>query len=91
MKDLSFYLEGEYGIRIENDIAAVKKCENEYDNFLGFEILTLAPIDLSPVLFEDMSPDEIKALDDYHRMVYDRLSPYLDNETEKWLKEYIKH
>ena len=86
-----FYLEGEYGIRIENDIAAVKKCENEYDNFLGFEILTLAPIDLSPVLFEDMSPDEIKALDDYHRMVYDRLSPYLDNETEKWLKEYIKH
>lgn len=86
-----FYLEGEYGIRIENDIAAVKKCENEYDNFLGFEILTLAPIDLSPVLFEDMSPDEIKALDDYHKMVYDKLSPYLDNETEKWLKEYIKH
>ena len=86
-----FYLEGQYGIRIENDIAAVKKCENEYDSFLGFEILTLAPIDLSPVLFEDMSPDEIKALDTYHKMVYDRLSPHLDNETARWLKEYIRH
>lgn len=86
-----FYLEGQYGIRIENDIATVKKCENEYDSFLGFEILTLAPIDLSPVLFEDMSADEIKALDAYHKKVYDKLSPYLDNETCSWLKAYITH
>ena len=84
-----FYLEGKFGIRIENDILTVKKSENEYGTFLGFEILTLAPIDLSPVIWEDMNDDEIEALVRYHQMVYDRLSPYLDKDTSEWLKKYI--
>ncbi len=86
-----FYLEGEYGIRIENDILTVKKEENDYGTFLGFEVLTLAPIDLSPVIWEDMEKSEILALDSYHKQVYNKLSPYLDNETLKWLEEYIRH
>jgi Xaa-Pro aminopeptidase len=86
-----FYLEGEYGLRIENDILTVKKEENDYGTFLGFEVLTLAPIDLSPVIWEDMEKSEILALDSYHKQVYNKLSPYLDNETLKWLEEYIRH
>ncbi len=84
-----FYLAGEFGIRIENDILTVVKSENDYGTFLGFEVLTLAPIDLNPVIWEDLNTEEIEALSSYHKMVYDKLSPYLDNETEKWLKAYI--
>lgn len=81
-----FYKEGEYGIRIENDILTVKKTENEYGTFLGFEVLTLAPIDLTPVIWEDMTKDEIETLNEYHKTVYEKLSPYLDNATAEWLK-----
>ena len=84
-----FYLTGKFGIRIENDILTVVKQENEHGTFLGFEVLTLAPIDLTPVIWEDLNTEEIEALSSYHKMVYDKLSPYLDNETEKWLKAYI--
>lgn len=84
-----FYLAGEFGIRIENDILTVVKSENDYGTFLGFEVLTLAPIDLNPVIWEDLTTEEIEALSSYHKMVYDKLSPYLDNETAKWLKSYI--
>ena len=84
-----FYLAGEFGIRIENDILTVVKSENDYGTFLGFEVLTLAPIDLNPVIWEDLTTEEIEVLSSYHKMVYDKLSPYLDNETAKWLKSYI--
>ncbi|MBO4509800.1 MAG: aminopeptidase P family protein [Lachnospiraceae bacterium] len=81
-----FYLAGEFGIRIENDILTVVKKENDYGTFLGFEVLTLAPIDLTPVILEDLTREETEALKDYHNMVYDKLSPYLDKETAEWLK-----
>ena len=81
-----FYKEGEFGIRIENDILTVVKKENEYGTFLGFDVLTLAPIDLTPVIFEDLTKEEAEALKNYHSMVYEKLSPYLDEETAKWLK-----
>ena len=85
-----FYLEGKFGIRTENDVVVVKKCENEFNNFLGFEILTLAPIDLAPIIWEDMTEEEIKTLNEYHRTVYEKLSPYLDSETAEWLSEHTK-
>ncbi|MCR5206561.1 MAG: aminopeptidase P family protein [Lachnospiraceae bacterium] len=82
-----FYLEGEFGVRIENDVLTVLKGENEDGTFLGFEVLTLAPIDLTPVIWEDLTSEEIEALADYHRTVVEKLSPYLDNETAEWLKK----
>ncbi len=83
-----FYLAGEYGIRTENDIAVVKKEENGYDTYLGFEVLTLAPIDVTPVIWEDMTREETEFLNDYHKTVYEKLSPYLDTETAEWLKDH---
>lgn len=85
-----FYLEGEYGIRLENDIVAVEKYKDDYETFLGFDVLTLAPFDMSPINWDDMSEEEIKILNDYHQMVYDKVSPYLDEETRTWLFNYIK-
>ena len=81
-----FYLEGKFGIRTENDVLTVLKQENEYGTFLGFEILTLAPIDLTPVIREDLTTEEIKVLNEYHHMVYEKISPFLDKETAEWLK-----
>ena len=81
-----FYLEGEYGIRTENDVAVIEKEKNGYGTFLGFEVMTLAPIDMTPIVWEDMSKEEIEALNAYHKKVYEKLSPFLDGETAEWLK-----
>ena len=81
-----FYLEGEFGVRIENDVLTVLKQENEHGTFLGFEILTLAPIDLTPVIVEELTSEEKEVLNSYHRMVYEKLSPVLDKETADWLR-----
>ena len=66
----------------------IKKEENEYNTFLGFEVLTLAPIDLTPVIWEDMTQEEKAFLNDYHKKVYENISPYLDKETAEWLKKH---
>ena len=81
------YTEGEYGIRIENELLCVTDEENEYGQFYRFENLTLCPIDLTPVMTELMSPDEKKALNEYHAMVYERLQSGLTPDEAAWLKE----
>ena len=60
---------------------------NEYGQFYRFEHLTLCPVDLTPVMTELLSPDEKKALNEYHAMVYDRLKSGLTAEEAAWLKE----
>jgi len=82
-----FYLEGEYGIRTENLILCKKHEDPAFENFLNFETLTLFPIDLSLIDMELMNPDEIKWLEDYHKLVYDKISPSLSSEHQTWLKE----
>ncbi|MCD8218314.1 MAG: aminopeptidase P family protein [Clostridiales bacterium] len=84
------YLEGEYGIRIENELICVKDEKNEYGQFMRFENITYCPIDLDGVDPELMSAREKKQLNDYHKVVYEKISPFLTEEEREWLKEYTR-
>jgi Xaa-Pro aminopeptidase len=78
------YLEGKFGVRIEN-VLLTQPSTNP--SFLVFEPLTLCPIDKTPIDLSLLTPEEIRWLDGYHQMVYDRLSPYLDDADKQWLRE----
>ena len=80
------YLEGRFGVRIENTLIAVPFMETEFGQFLQFESLTLCPIDLAPVIADMLSKEEKEWLNTYHTTVYDTLSPMLDGEDLEWLK-----
>ncbi len=82
------YHEGKYGIRIENLILCVEKGESEnYGTFLGFEDLTLFPIERQLIDKEMLNKEEIDWLDAYHNLVFEQLSPHLDEAEKDWLKE----
>lgn len=79
------YLAGRFGVRIENTLLTVPYRDTEFGSFLGFESLTLCPIDLAPVKKEMLLPEEKEWLNAYHRTVYDLLSPHLEGEDREWL------
>ena len=81
------YVEGSHGIRIENELLCVKGEENEYGQFMHFDVITFAPIDLEPVILEMLTAAERKYLNDYHAAVYEKLSPYMNEEEKAWLKQ----
>jgi len=81
-----YYLRGEFGIRIENLVVVESRTlANSDGDMLGFETLTLAPIDLRLVDWKLMDPEEIKWLNDYHAHVRKTLSPLVDSATRRWL------
>jgi len=82
------YIEGSYGIRIENEIVCKKSLNNEYGQFMEFEMLTVAPIDLDLVDLAYFSKIDIERLNQYHQFVFHTLSPYLDDKEMLWLKKY---
>jgi Xaa-Pro aminopeptidase len=84
-----YYKAGEYGIRIENLIVVREEEEHSSEEFqfLGFETITLCPIDLDLVDPSLLSPWEIEWLNEYHDMVREKLSPLLDEDEKEWLKE----
>ncbi len=82
------YLEGKYGIRTENELVCHKGEKNEYGQFMYFENITYAPIDLDAIDTALLSEREKKWLNDYHKMVYDTLSLYMNKEEDEWLKRY---
>ena len=84
------YLEGRFGVRIENTLLIVPYMKTEVGEFLQFESLTLCPIDTAPILTELMAPEELQWLNDYHRRVYDSLSPHLNDGERAWLSEKCK-
>ncbi len=84
------YLEGQYGIRTENELITRKGVKNEYGQFMEFETITFAPIDLDGINPKEMSRDEKNWLNAYHKEVYDKISPYLSDEECVWLKEYTR-
>lgn len=80
------YKTGRHGIRTENTMLIVPACETEFGKYYKFEPLTLCPIDKQAILPEMMNKEEIEWLNQYHEMVYHRLSPLLNNEEKEWLK-----
>ncbi len=80
------YLEGEYGIRLENEMICRKGVKNEYGQFMYFEVITWVPFDLDAVLPEELSPAEKRRLNAYHAEVYRKVSPYLSAEEAEWLR-----
>ncbi len=84
------YLEGEYGIRIENELICVRAQKNEYGQFMAFENITCCPIDLDGIDPAELSRREKQQLNDYHRMVYEKISPFLNDEERRWLATYTR-
>ncbi|EOS47067.1 aminopeptidase P family protein [Lachnospiraceae bacterium JLR.KK009] len=84
------YLEGKYGIRTENELICKKAEKNEYGQFMEFETITYAPIDLDAILPEEMTATERNLLNQYHKMVYEKISPFLEKEEQEWLKIYTR-
>lgn len=84
------YVEGSHGIRIENELICKKAEKNEYGQFMEFEMLTYAPIDLDAVEPKYMTDREKKLLNDYHELVYNTIAPYLTEEEREWLKVYTR-
>ena len=81
------YLAGRCGVRIENTLLIVPYCETEFGRFLGFEPLTLCPIDKRPILPDLLTAEERQWLNDYHQTVFDRLSPHLTADEAEWLRQ----
>lgn len=81
-----YYEEGAFGIRHESLLLCRKADLTEYGQFMRFEEMTLAPFDLEGLLPEQMQPDEIAYLNQYHQMVYEQIAPHLDEKERQWLR-----
>ena len=81
------YLAGKFGVRTENTTLIRHYMTTEFGDFLEIEPLTLCPIDKKPIVAEMLTPEEIQWLDEYHKTVYEKLSPYLDDDDLVWLEE----
>lgn len=84
------YLEGQYGIRTENELICKKAEKNQYGQFMEFENVTYAPIDLDAIEPDEMTKKEKDLLNQYHKMVFKKISPYLNEAEKEWLKEYTR-
>ena len=82
-----YYVEDGYGIRHENMIVCKKAEKTQFGQFMCFEFLTMVPFDLDAVVPEQMTAHERELLNNYHAQVYEKISPYLDEDEKAWLKE----
>lgn len=84
------YINGKHGIRTENMLLVTDFRKTEDGVFFQFETLTYFPIDTAPIDKSLLNEEEIKWLNDYHRLVYSRLSPRLEGEALKWLELHVR-
>lgn len=84
------YLKGKFGVRIENTLLIKDFVETTFGKFLQMESLTLCPIDTAPIDVDMLLPEEVEWLNAYHREVFEKLSPYLEDEEVGWLAEATK-
>lgn len=80
------YRAGKHGIRIENLVVANKWKETDFGKFFEFETVTLCPIDKRPIVAELLLEEEKQWLNDYHKLVFDKISPSLEGDVFDWLK-----
>ena len=81
------YKEGKFGIRTENVLLVKEKEKNADGTFLDFEVLTFAPIDLDAIDLSYLEKTDVKKLNNYHALVFEKISPYLNKEEREWLRE----
>ena len=74
------YIEGSHGIRIENELVCQLDESNEYGDFLSFETITYAPIDLDAIDVSYLQPRVIELLKYYHKIVYEKIYPFLTED-----------
>lgn len=84
------YLAGKFGVRIENTVLISDYMSTEFGKFLQIEPLTLCPIDTTPIDVDMLLPEEVDWLNAYHHSVYEKLSPFLDEEEKIWLENATK-
>ena len=84
------YLAGKFGVRIENTLLIRDYLSTGFGKFLQMEPLTLCPIDMSPVDTSMLLDEEVEWLNRYHRLVFDKLAPYLDESEKIWLQNATK-
>lgn len=81
------YVEGSHGIRHENEMVVCKGEKNEYGQFMYFETITFVPFDLDGIDASLLTQYEKAWLNAYHQEVYEKVSPYLKEEEQSWLRE----
>ena len=81
------YIAGSHGIRIENVMVAKKDIKNEYGQFMHFDTLTYVPIDLEAIDAAYLTEEQKKFLNEYHKAVCEKVSPFLNAEEKEWLRE----
>ena len=84
------YMEDSHGIRLENELLVRKGTQNNFGQFMHFEVLTYVPFDLDAIDASLLRADEKDVLNAYHKLVFDTVSPYLTDEERKWLKHYTR-
>ena len=84
------YIEGSHGIRTENLMLCRKAEKNMYGQFMRFEFVTMVPIDLDGIDTQYMTEKDVELLNNYHKEVYEKISPYLEGEEKEWLKEVTR-
>ena len=84
------YFENKYGIRIENDLLTIPLKDNKFGEFMGFETLTLCPYDRDLIDKKYLSKESIDFINKYNKLVYKKLSKYLDKNERAWLKNETK-
>ena len=82
-----FYLEGAFGVRLENLTAVKEVATNGYGRFLRFETLTMVPFDLDAIIPELLGEECRGILNAYHAKVRQTLAPYMTDEENAWLAE----
>jgi len=81
------YRPGKHGIRIENLVTTVSDISNEFNEFYAFEALTIAPISTAIVQKELLEQSQINWLNAYNAMVFEKISPFLNEEEKSWLEQ----
>ena len=84
------YIENSHGIRIENELIFKNAEKNEFGQFMNFEVVTFIPIDLDAIEPSELNKDERAYLNNYHKQVFEKISPYLTEEEKDWLKVYTR-